>query len=248
MRTAIPQRAKKFAELLTLTRNICPFCGMDDFNTFEFHHINGDSSCHELSNLILVCPSCHTKIEKKFISLSDVQLIKLRMINHSFGVDFISAVVDPCSGWVEHKKNCFFSDNIQPEPHPVIGFTIINHLPRTMVLHRIKLNITPLPHGLSGIPQATVLKSLIKYRLCIRSLQGNDFPLTDPIQLPAKSAVKFEIELYTLMSDGSEVAIGGRLILHFVFEFDDQFKLTLPDLFLNCTDAKEPLTIKRNVG
>ena len=42
----------------------CPFCPSEDVGHFEPHHIDGDRSKSELTNLLLVCPTCHSKIEK----------------------------------------------------------------------------------------------------------------------------------------------------------------------------------------
>ncbi|MEZ5195255.1 MAG: HNH endonuclease [Bacteroidales bacterium] len=52
--------------------SICPFCPNSDVETFEFHHIDGDRSNTVYKNLIMVCPTCHAKIEKGLIQKSEV--------------------------------------------------------------------------------------------------------------------------------------------------------------------------------
>ena len=54
----------------------CPFCHEVDVSTIEFHHIDGNPSNNEESNLIFVCSSCHTRIERGTISRTEVETTK----------------------------------------------------------------------------------------------------------------------------------------------------------------------------
>lgn len=56
--------------------NQCPFCNDTNVETFEFHHIDGDSSNTVESNLIMICPTCHAKIDKSIITTDEVRKMK----------------------------------------------------------------------------------------------------------------------------------------------------------------------------
>jgi hypothetical protein len=64
--------ALKQKQLLQEADSQCPFCQDRDVSTFEFHHINGNPSNDDLSNLIVACSSCHTRITKGILSEADV--------------------------------------------------------------------------------------------------------------------------------------------------------------------------------
>lgn len=54
-------------------RSECPFCRSDDVAHFEVHHIDSDRSNDELPNLLMLCPTCHSRIEKGDISREQVE-------------------------------------------------------------------------------------------------------------------------------------------------------------------------------
>jgi hypothetical protein len=54
----------------------CPFCGIQDVEIFEFHHLDRDNSNTTFDNLIMLCPTCHAKIEKGIILKDNVFAIK----------------------------------------------------------------------------------------------------------------------------------------------------------------------------
>jgi len=80
-RTRIPKENKVRSELQKEIGSVCPFCDNDDVGHFEVHHIDGNPSNNELNNLLLVCPTCHSKITKEDISLDEVINKKISFMN-----------------------------------------------------------------------------------------------------------------------------------------------------------------------
>lgn len=64
--------AKMKAELQKEIDSRCPFCNSIDVGHFEIHHINNDPTLNEKENLLMLCPTCHSKITKGDISFVDV--------------------------------------------------------------------------------------------------------------------------------------------------------------------------------
>jgi TonB family protein len=54
----------------------CPFCINDDIEHFQIHHINGNIEDNAFSNLLSVCPTCHSKITKGDIAQAHIILLK----------------------------------------------------------------------------------------------------------------------------------------------------------------------------
>jgi hypothetical protein len=53
-------------EVIDRSGNQCEICGTeDDTEVFELHHINGDSSYSIETNLLLVYPTCHSRVHNK---------------------------------------------------------------------------------------------------------------------------------------------------------------------------------------
>lgn len=82
IRTRIPQVNKIRAELQKEINSVCPFCTNDEVGHFEIHHIDENPSNNEINNLILLCPTCHSKITKKDISNYDVLKKKFDLITN----------------------------------------------------------------------------------------------------------------------------------------------------------------------
>jgi|GEM_PF-871492 hypothetical protein len=59
--------------------SVCPFCQSTDVGHFEVHHIDGIPANNQLSNLIMLCPTCHSKIEKGDIVKEEVIKIKRKI-------------------------------------------------------------------------------------------------------------------------------------------------------------------------
>jgi len=76
IRTRIQNQAKIKAELQKEINSICPFCNSEDVGHFEIHHIDENPSNNEADNLLLVCPTCHSKINKFDITREQVIQVK----------------------------------------------------------------------------------------------------------------------------------------------------------------------------
>ena len=61
----------------------CPFCDSSDVDHFEIHHIDDDPNNNDAANLMLLCPTCHSKITKGDIPLHAVRRKKLLLRNSS---------------------------------------------------------------------------------------------------------------------------------------------------------------------
>lgn len=79
-RTTIPQANKVRAELQKEIGSTCPFCDSQDVGHFEIHHIDNDPSNNDALNLILLCPTCHSKITKGDIAPIEVKERKIGLL------------------------------------------------------------------------------------------------------------------------------------------------------------------------
>ena len=61
-------RKKAFAKY----EHKCSVCGYDDVRVLEVHHINSNRDDNDLSNLIILCPTCHKYITKRIYSLDEL--------------------------------------------------------------------------------------------------------------------------------------------------------------------------------
>jgi HNH endonuclease len=226
----------------------CPFCQNQEVEYFEIHHIDENPKNNDLSNLIMICSNCHTKITKGDISQDRVLQVKTDIPLILDKIEFVSATIDSKScAWEVSKENeyAFFKiDNKRKSPFPVINFTLINHRSRTIVLKKIHLKVKDLPRGISGIPQAKVLKSLIKYSIEIKDI-NNVLILSNPIHIPANESFMFQIELTEkfMEEDKTYDEIQGRKVLYFSFEFSDNIVSKVPNLYLNCNSENEKMRI-----
>lgn len=64
-RTRIPQENIVRPRLQQEIGSRCPFCNSKDVSHFEIHHINEDTTNHNIDNLLLICRQCHSKFTKK---------------------------------------------------------------------------------------------------------------------------------------------------------------------------------------
>jgi hypothetical protein len=133
-RTAIPQANKIRAELQKEVGSTCPFCDSQEVGHFEIHHIDDNPSNNDILNLILICPTCHSKITKGDIAPIDVKERKIKLLmnpkkennkGHSISIGKINSAVigdnnkvtikqtkktmvrypEGCVGFDQHKAN-----------------------------------------------------------------------------------------------------------------------------------------------
>lgn len=78
-RNRIPQETKIRSLLQKEIGSTCPFCENDDVEHFQIHHIDETPSNNEFENLLLLCPTCHSKITKGDILQIDVWKRKVQL-------------------------------------------------------------------------------------------------------------------------------------------------------------------------
>lgn len=64
----------------------CPFCSSDDVDHFQFHHIDENAENNDPANLLMLCPTCHSKITKGDIERSNVEKAKNRLAVKERGI------------------------------------------------------------------------------------------------------------------------------------------------------------------
>ncbi|MET0461517.1 MAG: HNH endonuclease signature motif containing protein [Chitinophagaceae bacterium] len=79
LKKRIPVKRTDLARLQQENGSECPFCQNIDVAHFEVHHIDNDPSNNIFTNLILLCPICHSKITKGEITEVTVRDIKLKL-------------------------------------------------------------------------------------------------------------------------------------------------------------------------
>jgi hypothetical protein len=57
----------------------CPICKNQDVEHFHIHHIDENPKNNDAHNLLMLCPTCHSKITKGDISQSQVKTIKEKL-------------------------------------------------------------------------------------------------------------------------------------------------------------------------
>jgi hypothetical protein len=72
VRVKIPKENKVRAELQKEIGSVCPFCDSTDVGHFHIHHIDEEPANNSAINLLLVCPTCHSKITKGDITIAEV--------------------------------------------------------------------------------------------------------------------------------------------------------------------------------
>jgi hypothetical protein len=89
-RPKIPKENKVRAELQLEINSKCPFCPSTDVGHFQVHHIDENPSNNDIKNLLMLCPTCHSKITKGDISKQIVLEIKKALNNKDVQGNLIS--------------------------------------------------------------------------------------------------------------------------------------------------------------
>ena len=58
----------------------CPFCQSEDVDTFQVHHINEQPDDDRFENLLMVCPTCHSKITAGTIPCNTIYAKKYELM------------------------------------------------------------------------------------------------------------------------------------------------------------------------
>ena len=80
-RPFIPHKIK--ALLQKEAKSKCPFCVSEDVDHFQFHHIDENPENNNFENLLMICPTCHSKITKGDIQEEEEVLIKKRKLMYN---------------------------------------------------------------------------------------------------------------------------------------------------------------------
>lgn len=245
IRKPIPLEKKIRAVLQKEINSQCPFCPSEEVGHFEIHHIDENPSNNDIINLILVCPTCHSKITKKDITQAEVINAKLTEDRLKRDIEVAAITIDENScSWENGKiKNTFYRKQEKENLAPVLNFTIINHSNRTVLLWRIRTFGKRVFSGISGIPPSSVLKPLAKYFIAVNySADGVQLVLTEHIQIPANQSALFQV---ILAEDAvSEYHYFDHATqLNFVFDFNGDIFIKSPDILLNCDDKNQKMKV-----
>jgi hypothetical protein len=235
-RKPIPQEKKVRAVLQKEIDSQCPFCPSEEVGHFEIHHIDEDPSNNSQANLLLVCPTCHSKITKKDITQNEVLKAKLDGCTHNKDIEIAAVTIDELScSWKNGKlKNTFYRNSVKENLAPVLKLTVINHSNKTALLWRIKAFARHVFVGINGIPPASFVKPIAQYFIPVNySEEGVQLVLPEPIQIPSNQSAMFQV---TLAEDaGSEYHYFDHATqLNFIFDFNGDVLIKSADLFLNC--------------
>lgn len=226
----------------------CPFCSNDDVEHFQIHHIDENPENNLFKNLLLLCPTCHSKITKGDISRAIVEVTKLELPSrHKIECASISIDIEKCS-WKSYddQPNTFIDDENDKNPSPILVFSLINHSSKTILLKEIELEAIHLYSGLSGIPnfvdlsQPGFLKSIALFEMDLPAENSNSkLILKEEIEVQAGRAFKFEIQIHSRFNNDIVTSITGRKHLFFSFKFNNNNVLKIPTIFLNCKLGEE---------
>lgn len=232
VRKAIPQEKKVRAILQKEINSQCPFCRNEDVGHFEIHHIDKDPSNNEIKNLLLLCPTCHSKITKGNISLQEVTSKKQNGKLTTCDVEFVSVTIDEKScAWQNNKKeNVFYRKQSKDKLIPIFNFTLINHSNKTIIFKRFNVTAKRIFSGINGIPASSILKPIVQYFVTVNySEEGTQFSLPEPFQIPTQQPILFQ------------VAVAVKL--NFVFEFSSNIQIESPSVLLNCDDENQKMKV-----
>lgn len=245
IRKTIPQEKKIRAVLQKEINSQCPFCPSEDVGHFEIHHIDEDPSNNEINNLLLLCPTCHSKITKGDIKISEVLLIKQNGKPKQKDIEFVSVVIDEavCS-WRNNKtENVFYRKNSKEKLAPIFNFILINHSDKTVILKRFTVTAKRIFTGINGIPPASVLKPIAEYFIVVDyTLEGTQLVLAEPIQIPSQQPVLFQVAVVE-QGMNEYMFFDHATKLNFTFEFNNNLQVAVPSIFLNCDDENQKIKV-----
>jgi hypothetical protein len=78
-RKSIPAKTKALFQ--KEINSLCPHCPNEDVGHFQIHHIDENPENNDIGNLLMLCPTCHSKITKGDISSDAAIGLKVRLAN-----------------------------------------------------------------------------------------------------------------------------------------------------------------------
>lgn len=222
-----------------------PKCDSKDVGHFEIHHIDENRENNLTENLLLVCPTCHSKITKGDISQEAVRQIK-KQLPVKRQIECASIAIDEknCS-WESYDSIpfAFIQTDTSKSPFPILSFSLINHFQKTILLKEIQLKVKHLPSGLSGIPRPSLLKSTARFKIQIpKGDNTTKYKLEEELTVPSGQAFKFQVLLYSKWKD-EYFSIDTRKALYFTFKFNNDILVSPPTICLNCRNENEKMKI-----
>lgn len=233
------------AELQKEINSACPFCSDNQVGHFHVHHIDQKPENDDYINLIMLCPTCHSKVTKGNISTEMVIEMKNALTTSNSLIECASVNIDSenCS-WKRHEgAYAFYDERNGKSPFPLLQFSIINNSKRTVLFTDIELKAKYLPSGLSGIPMPLELESIATFKVPL-PVEGKltKIKLHNEIAVHTWQAFKFTTELYHF-ANGRAYPPDSRIILSFSFIFNEKIRVAIPNIFLNCANEQEKLTV-----
>jgi hypothetical protein len=169
-------------------------------------------------------------------------LLKLR----SWKVEFVLVTTDPSCGWVMGEENeyAFFNERIRPK-NPILNFTFINHLSRTVVLKSVIVRRRSLWSGMAGpAPEPEILYPMAKYHIPLYGREAYSLQLESPIAVPTQRAFLFQVELSEGVIENISRPFRGRKATQFTFNFSNGITVNAPIILFNCNSENENITIE----
>ena len=163
-------------------------------------------------------------------------------------IEFVSVVVDKekCSWYADEANDNVFRLDYDKDlnPHIVLNWSFINHSENTIILKGIRHSTTGLFSGISGVPQPSILKSLIQYEIPLEFDKGEQrFNIVNQIQVPAKQAFQFQILPFYYSRGNQKYPLKSRLFIDFHFDFSGNQTVKAPRLFFNCESEDEEVKL-----
>lgn len=223
----------------------CPLCANLDVEHFQAHHIDGDRSKTVFENLLLICPNCHSKIEKGDISQEQVESTKKKLRFHNVIEIYKIGIDSKKCRWVpiEGIENAFRLVPGRKSSYPILQISFINHFNKTIVLKGVELVHKHLFSGFSGLPRPTeVPKGKIQRMILHGSKETNLLNDFDGIQIGSEQAFTFQLELMYKGED-NYYTLDSRMILNFVFKFSNNITIDVPRILMNTSNERNGIPV-----
>lgn len=241
-----PLSNKMRARLQKEINSKCPFCEDEDVEYFEAHHIDEDPSNTVLSNMLLLCRKCHSKVGERIITKQQTEHFKANLANIGKNIEVYKIEViseNYCWRPYPHLKNAFRLEWEIANDFPIFQFHLVNNYNRTVVLTDIELQVKHLFSGFGDLPQPCEVPKSNVYNIFIESNKRvhkvNNF---NGLQIPSKQAVTIQVEVAQKLDDVF-INLDKRMILYFSLKFSGNILLDLPRIFINTDNENEGVPV-----